>query len=609
MFARIRILGDFALASHQVADSATYAYNRSSPVRWIISHLLRYKLSIVTFLLASVIGQVLFLRIQILIGKAFDDVLRGQDALAQLQHAVAMLFLIAVIFGALDLLGRYSSEFLAKRLERDIRAELFLSLLSKSQTFHNRQRVGDLMARASGDIQQISGMIVPGIDVMVGSFLVVIVTISYVALLKVQLLLAPLLFTAGFILTLRLYMINMSPVQKALRDTNGALSADLAECITGVDVVKATAQEKHERDKFASNATRYYEAYERNGRVQALYLPPLVLSAITAGAFTHGAILVLAHQLSVGSLVAYMGLMWQMRYPAGISDWTFNMVGAGIAATARILHLLRAEEILNEPTTGYHARLKGTIVFDRVSFGYGDGLVLRDISFCVEPGQTIAVVGQTGAGKTSLTKLINRIYDVQAGRILVDGIDVREWDLSSLREQIGVIEQDVFLFSRSVAENIAFGQGQHANRSSIVQAAKEAQAHDFIMSLKNGYDTLIGERGVTLSGGERQRLSIARALLTDPRLLIVDDSTSAIDSATEDRIQGAMQRLMYGRTALLITHRISQIRRADIILVLRQGLLVDSGSHEELLSRCTLYRSIFAHHQNDLAPAETEHDL
>jgi len=289
-----------------------------------------------------------------------------------------------------------------------------------------------------------------------------------------------------------------------------------------------------------------------------------------------------------------MGLMGILRFPTFISIFTFSLVQLGIAGARRILEMLAEETELDENKDGHAAAIRGDIVFEHVSFGFGRAQMLDDITFRVRSGQTVAIVGQTGSGKTTLTKLVNRIYDVDAGRIVIDGVDVRAWSMASLRSQISTIEQDVFLFSRSIRENIAFGLGNQATEEAIVQAAKDAQAHDFILSFKDGYDTVIGERGVTLSGGQRQRLAIARALLTDPRILILDDSTSAIDSATEDKIQQAIHRVLEGRTTFLITHRLSMIRRADVIVMLDKGRVVDIGDHAALMSRNALYRRIFA---------------
>ena len=343
----------------------------------------------------------------------------------------------------------------------------------------------------------------------------------------------------------------------------------------------------------------------RRGEIQARYLPLLLFGIAYGGGFLHALLLYRQGQISLGSIVAFMGLMGILRFPTFISIFTFSLVELGRAAAGRILGMITTVSELGQNEAGTQTRMEGDVVFEDVSFGYGDGLVLKDISFHAQPGETIAIVGQTGSGKSTLTKLVNRVYDVRAGRVLVDGVDVRDWNLTSLRSQISTIEQDIFLFSRAIGENIAFGVGPDVDSQEIARCAREAQADDFIMGFPNGYATVIGERGVTLSGGERQRVAIARAFMTDPRILILDDSTSAIDSATEDLIQRAMRGIMRGRTTLLITHRLSQIRWADRILVLQRGELVDQGTHEELLDRCAAYRRIFSRYEG-LANPEQE---
>ncbi len=584
------------MAKREFSVAGEYSYDRRTPVRWIISHGLRYKRFLVGMVVAIVASNVMDSAIPAFTGLAFNEVLRPQPSRDQLL-LIALAILAAVIGrGIVNAAGHFANEFLGKRMQRDARDELYVNLLGKSQTFHNRQRVGDIMARASNDASQLSDMVVPGFDILFDSFSSLAITLIFIAGINPQLLLSPVLFTLAFLIALRDYTRRLRPVADQMRAQFGTVNAGLAEAVTGIEVVKATAQEEQERRKFEQNARAFRDYFVQNGRIQARYLPTLLVAIAMAGGFLHGVFLLSRGELSVGGLIAYMGLLGLMRFPAGISVWTFNVVQNGVAAAGRFLALLKEETDLDENERGHRAPIRGEIVFDHVTFSYGDTPVLRDVSFRIAPGQTVAIVGQTGAGKSTLTKLVNRIYDVDSGRILVDGVDVRDWSLDALRSQVSTIEQDVFLFSRSVAENIAFSLGQRADRAAIERAAHDAQAHDFIMGFKDGYETLIGERGVTLSGGQRQRLAIARALLTDPRILILDDSTSAIDSATEDEIQQAIRRVLEDRTTLLITHRLSQIRWADQILVLRGGALIDQGTHADLLARCDLYRRIFAHY-------------
>ncbi len=571
-----------------------YQYIRSSPIRWVISHLLRYKKVLASFLLASILTNILFSLVPAMIGWAFDEVLHPQPNAGRLTAIALAILGVVLVRGAIDMVNALSIETLGQRLERDARDELYISLLGKSQTFHNRQRVGDIMARAANDVRQLNPMMNPGVALTFDASVSIIAPLAFIAFISPQLLISPLLFLVAFGFALRLYTNQLSPVVARVRSQFGAMNAGLAETVSGIEVVKSTAQEAQEKQKFYKNSRLYRDHFVEQGQVEARYLPPLLLGLALAGAFIHGLWLLNLGRLTVGDLVAYLGLMGVLRFPAFISIFTFSLIQLGLAGAERILSLMAEETELDENKEGHQAPIRGEIVFENVTFRQGENAVLKNISFRAEPGQTIAIVGQTGSGKSTLTKLVNRIYDVDEGRILIDGVDARDWNLASLRSQISTIEQDVFLFSRTIAENIGFGLGQKAGSQAIEQAARAAQAHDFIADFKDGYQTVIGERGVTLSGGQRQRLAIARALLTSPRILILDDSTSAIDSATEDKIQQAINRVLQGRTTLLITHRLSQIRRADKILVLRQGEIIDQGNHTELMARCNLYRRIFA---------------
>jgi ATP-binding cassette, subfamily B, bacterial len=573
-------------------------FDRRGPIRWVLSHLARFWPLLVLFFVASVSTSVLFAAVPRLTGLAFDAVLQGDPELRRLLLLALAILAVVLVRGVLDLTASFSIETLGQRLERNARDELYQSLLGKSQTFHERQRVGDVMARASNDVRQLNPMMNPGVALITESANGLVVPLLFIAAIDPRLLAAPLAFEATFVVALRRYMRELNPVSSALRRQFGVLSANLNQTITGIEVVKGAAQEAQEQARFGRDAGRYRDLFVRQGLVQARYLPLLLLAVAMTAAFAHALLLVARGELTNGELVAYMGLMGVLRFPAFISIFTFSLVQLGLAGAERILELMRAETEFDEHAAGHVARVRGELSFERVGFAYQGSpagtAVLRDVSFRVLPGQTLAIVGQTGSGKSTLTKLVNRIYDVTEGRILLDGVDLRDWQLAALREQVGVIEQDVFLFSRSVAENIAFGLGPEVGREAVIAAAEAAQAHGFVTALPEGYDTVIGERGATLSGGQRQRLAIARALLTDPRVLILDDATSAVDSATEDAIQRAIHAVQRGRTTLMITHRLSQIRRADVVLVIDGGRVVDVGGHHELLERCALYQRIFA---------------
>ncbi len=581
------------MSKREFRPEKEYSFNRSGPVRWVVSHAARYAFFPLLMFVAAILNNYCYSSIPLYVGRGFDLITTpGWTTAALVALAMAVMGL-AVGQGSTGLVRNYAVEFLAQRIERDARDELYVSLLGKSQTFHGRQRIGDIMARATNDVRMLNVMFSPGIMLITDAATGTVMPVLLIALLDPRLLLVPSIFLALLALTIYDYNRQLNPVSTAMREQFGTINAGLAEAIAGVEVVKANVQERYEWDKFVGDARVYRDYFVRQGVIQARYLPMLVFSLAWASAFLHGVLLWRGGTLTLGQVLSFMGLMGALRFPTFISIFTFNLVQQGIASARRILELINTETQLDENEAGVSQPIRGEVVFENVTFGYNGKPVLREVSFTTRPGETVAIVGQTGSGKTTLTRLINRIFDVDGGRVLVDGVDVRDWSLESLRSQISTIEQDVFLFSRTLAENIAFGCGE-AGQHEIERAAREAQADEFITGFQGGYGTEVGERGVTLSGGQRQRIAIARAFLTNPRVLILDDSTSAIDSATEDQIQRAMRRISSERTTFLITHRLSQIRWADRILVLRRGELVDQGTHDELLARSEDYRRIFA---------------
>ncbi|MCY3867622.1 MAG: ABC transporter ATP-binding protein [Chloroflexi bacterium] len=567
-------------------------YNRSGPVRWIISHCLEHKLYLFVGLFGFALTYIAFSGARVMFGRGAELIIEGGDAQAVIAVSLAVLIL-SVSDGLFALLGSMVMVILSTRVERDSRHELYASLLGKSQTFHDQQRVGDIMARATDDVRQLNFVIHPGIMFIFDMFLGFAVPMIYIAAINLELLLAPVIFVICYVFVVRRYMRRLEPVMMQQRMQYGTLSARLEETISGIEIVKVAAQEIEERKKFKRNAWKYRDFFVQQGKIEAAYLPLLMFGIAFGFFFLHCLNLYSRGILSIGDIIAVAGLMQVISFPVFISLFSISMIQLGIAGARRILELIEQRADIDENLAGHGAAVVGAIEFDHVTFKFQGSTVLEDVSFTVEPGQTVAIVGQTGSGKSTLTQLVSRTYDVDEGRVLIDGVDVRDWNLDRLRSQMGKIEQDIFLFSRSIADNIAFGV-QNATAEEIENAAKEAQAHDFIMSFNDGYESEIGERGVTLSGGQRQRLALARAFLRQPRILILDDSTSAIDSATEDEIQKAMRRAQEGRTTILITHRLSQIRWADRIIVLENGRAIANGSHEELLRSSEHYRRIFA---------------
>ena len=575
-----------------------FTSDRRNAVRWVSSHGLRYWYLGVIMLIGAIGNAALAAVVPVLIGQAFNAILATPPQTSLLPRIALIIAGSQLLRGVLQFGRNFGVELIGQRVERDIRHELYTSLLGKSMTFHSLQSIGETMARATNDVREVNFLFSPGVNLVVGSAVFMVMPLVIAPRYNPALVLTPLLFIIGYFLALWQYLHELKPITSDVRQTFGQMNSRLAEAIDGIETVKGMAQEQNEVERFGGNARRFRDAYIHQGDVEARFIPQLLLGFAEAGGLLHSLILYHQGALDVGQVVAYFGLIQLFGFPTFTSLFAYSQISLGIAGARRILELINRETDLDQNEQGFCGPMRGEIEFRNVRFKYENAEpelsepALDGLSFKVQAGQTVAIVGQTGSGKTSLVKLVNRTYDVIAGQVLVDGVDVRDWNLEALRRNISMIEQDIFLFSRSIRENIAFGQ-QTATQEQVEAAGLAAQVEEFIDSLPDGYQTVIGERGVTLSGGQRQRLALARAFLTDPRILILDDSTSAIDSATEDKIQRAIYAAARGRTTLIITHRLSQIRWADLILVMRKGRLEAQGTHEELMQTSDAYRRIF----------------
>ena len=568
--------------------------SRRSPLRWVISHVLHNRFLVAVMVIGAFGNAALASVIPLLVGRSFTAAEAGQ---LQLISWFAIIIVLSQVVRAISQFGRnFGAQILGERVERDVRRELYLNLLGKSMTFHALQPVGDTMARATNDVRELNLLISSGINLAVGSayfmFMPLILAPSY----HWQLVLAPLLFNILYIVALTLYLRELRPITDLVRASFGKLNSRLSEAVDGIETIKGSAQEEQEIGRFSQLSQTYRNNAIAQSLVEARFLPLLLLGLTTALAFAHACYLYLHDQLVIGQVIGYSSLMTLFGFPTFVSLLAYSQIARGMAGARRIFALLQMTTELDQNPNGHDARIEGNISFENVTAGYTSQDVLHNISFKIEAGQTVAIVGQTGAGKSTLAKLINRTYDVRSGVIKIDGVDLRHWNLAVLRRQISIIEQDIFLFSRTIAENIAFGDPT-ATREMIIEAAQSAQAHEFITSFPNGYETVVGERGVTLSGGQRQRIALARAFLTHPQILILDDSTSAIDSATEDKIQLAITEAATKQTTILITHRLSQIRWADKVVLLRQGRVVAVGDHDSLMRDYAAYRRIFEQYE------------
>jgi ATP-binding cassette, subfamily B, multidrug efflux pump len=493
--------------------------------------------------------------------------------------------------------SRYAAEWLAHKIAYDLRNQLYDHIQRLSFSFHDHSQSGQLISRCIEDVRSLQNFTGHGIIELTR------VIILIVGIIIILFIMHPLLALISLLPMIPLTLMTTrfgKRVGKMFLDVDhalGDLSARLQENVTGVQVVRAFTREKHEIDRFDSANKVLFSRQLRVVQEMARVMPTanLLIGTSTLLILWFGGNMVLQAEITLGELVAFNTYVLMLSGPAQQISWLVNAAGETSAGLQRTFEVLEMQpEIRSRPSANRLPVLQGEVVFDNVSFRYrGEkAQALHEINLRVQPNQIVALVGPTGSGKSSLINLIPRFYDVSKGRVLIDGVDVREIDLKSLRSQIGIVLQTSLLFSATIRENIAYGNPE-ATTEQIIAAAKAAQAHDFILEMSEQYDTRVGERGVTLSGGQRQRVAIARALLMDPRILILDDSTSSVDSQTEHLIQEALSRLMEGRTTFVIAQRLSTIRRADLILVLEKGRIAQHGKHKELLEQDGLYREIY----------------
>jgi ATP-binding cassette, subfamily B, bacterial len=526
---------------------------------------------------------------------AIDDGIRQEDL-----HALTLIviaFLIAAIANwAASYAQTYFTGWTGERILADLRTKLFRHLQRLSLGFYERNRAGVIISRLTNDVEALDQLVTDGVTTLVQATLTLVGTVIVLFILDWRLALATLTIIPPLTLATIWFRTRSARAYRAVRERLGLVTATLAEDIAGIRVVQGFTREHASLRRFHEINTHYRSANQETVVLNGLYFPfvDLLATVSTVVVLGYGGHLFFQGSVSLGTLFAFMLYISNFFDPIQQLSQLYNTFLSATAALDKIMDVMdEPPEVVDRPGARELPQVEGRVHFDDVRFGYGEGPeVLHGLTLDVSPGTTVALVGHTGAGKSTIAKLLARFYDPREGRITIDGIDLRNVTQRSLRTQLGVVPQEGFLFAGTVTENIAFGKPD-ATPEQVVQAAQTVGAHDFILRLEEGYETQLQERGSRLSLGQRQLIALARALLADPRILILDEATSSVDIGTERKIERALRLLLAGRTAFIIAHRLSTIRDADLIVVLQNGQVVEQGTHDELLRRQGLYTSLY----------------
>lgn len=561
----------------------------------IFSYVRPYWRRVVVLYVALFAALGIQLSVPLVLASAIDDGIVARDS-AFLVRAALLIVGLTLLQGGFTFVRAYVVQALAERVAYDMRNEIYVHLQSLPFAFYDRAQTGQLMSRATEDINNIRSMLVMSMRALVlaiGTFIAVAIILFRTDVTLAALALAPLPFLIWYSVR---FGIAIRPMFLKVQQQFGTMTSALQENVAGIRVVRAFAQERAESERFETELEVLFERNLRAAKRWSFDYPAtLLLSGLgLAAVLWYGGYQVMLGALSIGTLVAFSRYLTLLNEPVRWLGFVVNRVAKAIASGERIFETLDTKPTVKERSDALVlAEPRGNVQFENVTFTFPRAKrhALEDVTFTAAPGTVTALVGPTGAGKSAIINLIPRFYDPASGRVLVDGHDVRELTLDSLRRQIAIVHQEPFLFSVSIRDNIAFGRSG-ATMDQVIAAATAARAHDFIMAMPDGYDTEVGERGVTLSGGQKQRLAIARALLLDPRILILDDATSSVDTETEQEIHQALRTLMMGRTSFVIGQRLNTVQHADQILVLERGRIVARGTHDELLRREGFYRDM-----------------